>query len=177
MSRHLISRVTATLGRSNFVSGILSSLMPAVMLLTVMTLPSCSGSDTDATSFRTIPRGLWAYGDTLNFVMPTSPDAASGTLEVALRHTNDYPYSNLWLEVTTAVSSGTVHTDTVNVELCDAFGRWYGNGFGDSFQMSASLPMSVVTDSVLSVGVRHIMRVDTLRGIDQVGVRLTQQHK
>ncbi len=156
------------------VAGIVGILIQVAIMMTA--LSSCHSSDIDSTDFRTVPSGKWAYGDTLTFLLPTEENLPGGTLEVALRHTNDYPFSNLWLEVTTAISSGETRTDTVNVDLCDAFGRWYGNGFGDSYQMSASLPLHTPTDSVLSVGVRHIMRVDTLRGIDQVGVRLTQRH-
>lgn len=115
--------------------------------------------------FSHIPDCGWLYGDTVVIRLGTQTDAPAPAL--ALRHTDEYPYRNLWLEISQELDSATTLRDTVNIELCNAYGRWYGNGFGGSYQIAFPLPRNV---SVHEVCIRHIMRVDTLRGITDVGI-------
>ncbi|MDE6279234.1 MAG: gliding motility lipoprotein GldH, partial [Paramuribaculum sp.] len=60
--------------------------------------------------------------------------------------------------------------DTLCIELADPFGRWLGTGQGASRQVKASLPHSVSVDSGRTIAVRHLMRLDTVPDIEQVGL-------
>ena len=91
------------------------------------------------------------------------------SLGIALRHDNDYPYRNLWLEVTYGTPPA-MHRDTVSIELADIYGRWHGNGLGPSYQMAATVDPAVTLSDSSRISIRHIMRVDTLRGIRQIGI-------
>lgn len=115
--------------------------------------------------FSHLPDYGWAYGDTVVIRLDAPADAPAPAL--AVRHTDGYPYRNLWLEVSQRIDSVTTLRDTVNIELCNAYGRWHGNGFGGSYQLAFPLPRAV---SAKEVNIRHIMRVDTLRGITDVGI-------
>lgn len=91
---------------------------------------------------------------------------------VTLTHDNSYSYSNLWLEIVYTDDARIEHTDTVNIEMCDVFGNWYGTGLPGHYQLTDTLsrkPVSLADSSVVKV--RHIMRVDTLTGISQIGIR------
>ena len=55
--------------------------------------------------------------------------------------------------------------------LADVYGRWHGQGFGASYQFSRPFNTGVTLVRGDSVTVRHIMRVDTLRGIEQIGIK------
>ncbi|MDE6555401.1 MAG: gliding motility lipoprotein GldH, partial [Duncaniella sp.] len=94
------------------------------------------------------------------------------TLMLGMRETYAYPYSNLWLEVTYHVDDRHIVRDTVNVTLADIYGRWLGKGFGASYQTEIPLSNRAAIDLTIPVGVRHIMRVDTLRGITEVGIEV-----
>ncbi len=113
------------------------------------------------------PKG-WAYDDALTF----TTDSVAGDLTVAIRHSVDYPYRNLWLEITRrgADSSARVIRDTIDMELADPFGLWRGNGIGASRQVEATVARGISLDSASTVTVRHIMRLDTLQGIRQAGI-------
>ncbi len=119
------------------------------------------------------PEG-WAYGDTALFTIARTDSLAPAELRVAVRNNNSYPYSNLWLEVTATLPDGkTALRDTVNLPLADPYGRWTGRGFGAGYQTEVAVNPQVVLPNGTRVSVRHIMRVDTVTGIEQVGVTLS----
>ena len=62
----------------------------------------------------------------------------------------------------------TVH-DTVDIPLSDRYGRWLGKGIGSSFQTTDTVA-TLLHASGSEVRIRHMMRCDTLRGINQLGI-------
>ncbi|MDE6485631.1 MAG: gliding motility lipoprotein GldH [Duncaniella sp.] len=145
-------------------------LLSLLLTATTIILAGCDTSGED-TLFTNLPDEGWAYTDALSF----SPRPGKGALNIAVRHDASYPYSNLWLEVAVVSADKNISTDTVNLPLCDPYGRWLGKGFGGSYQIEAEVTPSVTIDTLTTLRVRHIMRCDTIRGIDQVGIshRLT----
>lgn len=135
---------------------------------------SCGRSGRNYSRWIQLPGEGWAYGDTLKLLPVDTTLADNDTsvvrpLYLGLSHSNDYPYSNLWLEVTYhGVKSS--YRDTVNVRLADVYGRWLGSGFGVSYQHEFMLSPDADIDLMRPVEVRHIMRVDTLHGIEMIGV-------
>lgn len=141
-----------------------------LVTIIMLVLGSCTGGEDSI--FHNIPEQGWAYRDTLSF----APMQGQGTLLLAVRHDAAYPYSNLWLEVSARdPRKGVILRDTVNLRLSDRFGRWLGKGFGGSYQLEVPVSGSVSLDSASVVNVRHIMRLDTVRGLDQVGIRLSSK--
>lgn len=134
-------------------------------------LGACAPGQNDFCEFRQLPSEGWAYGDTLCFT-PSFADSATIAIPViALRHNNAYPYSNLWLELSRVSSdSMTIARDTINVRLADIYGRWQGHGFGASYQFADTLLDVKPIHSGETITVRHIMRVDTIRDIEQMGI-------
>lgn len=139
-------------------------------MLTLLCLGACSSGHNDYSNFTDLPADGWAYGDAVTFMPDSADSVARGTLSIELRHNNSYPYSNLWLEICYK-SDGLLHRDTVNLTLADVYGRWHGQGFGASYQFSRPFNTSVTLVRGDSVTVCHIMRVDTLRGIEQIGIK------
>lgn len=147
----------------------------SMLILTVVLPGACAPGERDYSRWRNLPSEGWMYADTVSLVpvdtalVGNDSVVTGGGLNVALRHSNDYPFSNLWLELTYIDANGGAVRDTVNVRLADVFGRWLGIGFGAEYQQEV-LVSRVNIDITKPVRLRHIMRVDTLRGIDQVGV-------
>lgn len=130
--------------------------------------PSAEGA-----AFASVPVDGWAYGETFEFVPTPGFADSDGTarIAVAVRHTDSYLYSNLWLELATPVAgTDSMRLDTLNIRLADNFGKWYGRGSGVSFVLSDTLPGRFVYDEEHPARLRHIMRVDTLHDIEQIGV-------
>lgn len=140
-------------------------------------LGACVPGHNDFSEFRNLPAEGWLYGDTVKFIPSIEDSTATGLLTVAIRHNNEYEFSNLWLEITRNTPGGVLRRDTVNLELSDIYGRWHGNGFGASYQYSDTVeyPASIINGSPLMV--RHIMRVDTLCDIEQIGITFVSPKK
>lgn len=130
---------------------------------------ACTPQPEAYSEYATLGKHGWAYDDTLVFV-PRIPPAVEGRLSVGLRHNGDYPYRNLWLEVTTPIDSTHARRDTLSVELADKYGRWRGTGIGALRQIELRVAPHVRVDSAARILVRHIMRLDTLPDIEQVGI-------
>lgn len=135
---------------------------------------SCGSGERDYSRWSELPVCGWAYGDTVSLLpidtaLHDNDSLVQRPLRLGLTHTNDYPYSNLWLEVTYHGESH-LYRDTLNVALADVYGRWIGSGFGANYQHEIVLNPHADIDLTRPVTVRHIMRVDTLRGLDRIGV-------
>lgn len=141
-----------------------------------MTCLSCHRGKRDYSAWVELPAKGWAYGDTVSLQpldtgLYDNDTLVRRPLYLGLSHDNDYEYSNIWLEVTYR-SGRLMYRDTLNIRLCDVYGRWLGSGFGPGYQQEVMLTPRADLDLTLPVTVRHIMRVDTLRGIDRIGIAI-----
>ena len=150
-----------------------------VILTLVLGIASCSisghygnGDDNFYSAFATFDDAQWEYADAQTFRVDTLSDsiAPSGTLVLTLRHTHGYPYSNIWLELDYAHGDSIQQIDTLNIILADVYGHWQGRGMGSSFQVNDTLQHNMQLRRGQELRVRHIMRVDTLEGIEQIGI-------
>lgn len=130
-----------------------------------------NGDDNYFSRFSSLPRQGWLYADTLVFAPDTLRDSvASGNIAVCIRHSADYRFSNIWLEVSYNDTDSTEVRDTVDMHLADNFGKWLGSGMGTSFLRTDTLAAPVSLRPHQQVRLRHIMRLDTLQGIEQAGI-------
>lgn len=141
-----------------------------LILVTILALSACT--DTECSTFSDIEAPGWRYGDTITFIPSDTAACTAGAIAVAVRHTNAYEYSNLWLELTYASPDTTV-TDTFNVVLADNFGHWRGKGVGIAYQVVDTLLPRVTIDTSSPIHLRHVMRTDTLPDIQQIGIIFT----
>lgn len=137
-------------------------------------MSACSAPDNDYSAFSTVDPDGWKYGRTFVYRPEIADSLASGTLLVMARHSNDYPYRNLWLEVSYQQlhpdSTISFRRDTVNIPLADLYGNWLGTGLGTSFQATDTVSTDFQLISGAPIRVRHIMRQDLLPAIEQIGI-------
>lgn len=138
-------------------------------------LAACGRGERDYSSWEQLPAEGWAYTDTISLLpvdttLTDNDSILDGTLHVALRHSNAYPYSNIWLELTYHGDGPYMLRDTINMPLADLYGRWLGSGFGAGYQRELIVKPDTRIDLTRPVTLRHIMRVDTLRGVEQIGI-------
>ena len=136
----------------------------------MLCLGACSPGHNTYSEFRNLSQEGWAYNDTLTFVPSLKDSINEGCLSIALRHNNNYHYSNLWIEVKHLINDSTSTCDTFNIKLADIYGKWYGTGIGANYQIEQNIIENLKIENGNSLVVRHIMRVDTLRDIEQIGL-------
>ena len=140
---------------------------------------ACGLGERDYSRWESLPPSGWLYTDTVVLLpvdtsLTDNDSIVDGAVKVALRHSNDYPYSNIWLELTYHTDNHRLVRDTLDIRLADVYGRWLGSGFGASYQREVTVSPAAVIDITRPVALRHIMRVDTLQGIEQVGIEVVR---
>ena len=132
----------------------------------MLILSACSESK-DYTEFHHLPDGGWCFGHPELFNPEHEDSISTGELSVTFRHSSSFPYESLSLEVVSQGLDGSRVADTIHVPLIDRFGNWTGSGSGAYIQVNAKI--NHIKDR--SIEVRHIMKLDTLRGLDIVGIK------
>jgi gliding motility-associated lipoprotein GldH len=119
----------------------------------------------------------WDMNDTLRFadtLTSSTPLTLNGKL--TLRHTNAYPYQNLWLYITTHTDDSLMVSDSINWTLAKPDGNWLGTGWGSLYTISYDLPTLTFSpsDSVrwFEIELVHGLRDSLLTGLSDIGLRL-----
>ena len=73
---------------------------------------------------------MWHYQDIKNFETEITDSLQSYNLLVNIRHTTDYPTSNLFVFITTSGPAGISLKDTLEILVANERGKWLGYGFG-----------------------------------------------
>lgn len=156
----------------------MSFISPKIILTAVVALAmtACRPKVNDFSEYRNLPTEGWRYNEPLDFSLELADSAAIGALTVGVRHSNQFLYSNLWLEVTMTDSLQAL-VDTVNIQVADRLGHWLGRGIGTDFQLSDTIWHDIAIHRPVNVAVRHIMRDDLLQGIEQLGVTFVEREK
>lgn len=81
----------------------------------------------------TIPDTGWELSNKLKYEVDIIDAAVNTNFYVNVRHAEAYPYSNLFLFITTNFPDGKKSIDTLECVLADEKGQWLGDGIGDIF--------------------------------------------
>lgn len=139
---------------------------------------ACSYNPNDYSCFSNIDSSHgWRYGQCFVYMPEIDDSIARGQLQILVRHSNDYPYSNLWVELQSwqSADSGRLHAvcDTFCIELADIYGNWLGKGLGASFQKTDTVYADFELANGSPLKLRHIMRPERVTGIEQTGLIFT----
>jgi gliding motility-associated lipoprotein GldH len=73
---------------------------------------------------------VWKHGDVKTFVAEMKDTVTTYNVLFNVRHSTDYPLSNLYVFLTITGPDGLSIRDTLQVIITDARGKWLGHGFG-----------------------------------------------
>jgi gliding motility-associated lipoprotein GldH len=124
-----------------------------------------------------VPDGRWERNWTPTFHFDVEDTLGAHDIYLDLRHTGDYPYSNIYTFITLEGPDGGRLVDTVECLLADPTGRWYGEGEGfiRSFRKAHvlyKLRNRFPRKGRYAITLEQAMRVDSLPGIIDVGVSI-----
>lgn len=75
--------------------------------------------------------GNWSWRDAIEFKADISDTISLHNIYLQVRHTVDYPLSNLYMFVHVKSPSGQHRKDTINMVLAEPDGKWTGKGNGN----------------------------------------------
>ena len=148
-----------------------------LILITSLLLAGCQG-DIVYTAFNTLPNAGWEADSSLCY-QPTITDSVSDyQMLITIRHTDAYPYQNLWLFVDIEKDNVSLRRDTIECYMANERGEWLGGGlsihelpllYSDSYQFANS--------GEYHISITQGMREDTLIGIKEVGVKIIRNEQ
>lgn len=121
-----------------------------------------------------IRKAAWDQQQTPSFSFNISDTNTAYNVYVVLRHTNTYPYRNIWLNVGVQQQGDSIKQQAFDLPLAAA-DRWLGVGMDDIFEHRALLfgrPVRFNKAGTVSFTLQHTMRQNPLPGIMQAGIRV-----
>ncbi len=118
----------------------------------------------------------WNAKDTLFFHFRVTDTLRNYNVGVNVRNSTSYDYQNLYLFITAVYPGGTYSRDTAECILAAADGKWYGKGMGklkdSQFMFRKGVRFRKSGEYIIAVN--QAMRQQVLKGISDVGIRITE---
>ena len=126
-----------------------------------------------------MPAKKWELANILAFDIPVKDTLISSNIFFTIRTGSSYPYRNIYLFVTTNSPNDKSITDTLQYNLADDNGNWYGKGFGDIHELNLPFKTNVFfpVKGTYQIKVQHGMRVEDLKGVYDFGIRIVRSAK
>lgn len=124
---------------------------------------------------REMENSSWNMNQKLNFEFDIPDTQTPYNLYFNLRHTDDYPFANIYVFFHTTVPGGEVSTDTVEFQLANPqTGAWLGKGQGElhDCQMRFRTGMKFTKAGHYKLEIEQAMRSEQLDGIKDAGFRI-----
>lgn len=154
----------------------MNNLRLAISLLIggICLLTSCR-HDIVYSDFVAIPSGEWDENQLPEFAFNIADREAAYDVLLYVRHTERYPYQNMWL----FVRGNRQYMDTVEFYLADDRGRWLGDKHHGFIEMPVLLEENYHFPDTgrYYFAVQHGMRDSLLRGVTDVGIEVIRVKK
>jgi gliding motility-associated lipoprotein GldH len=150
-----------------------------VLILTFFVLLSSCDSNIVYTDSKMMPEQIWKLMDIRTFKIPVTDTLNSNNVFFTIRTGSSYPFRNIYLFVTTISPNGKIIADTLQYNLADEKGKWYGKGFGDIHELNLPYKSNVYfpVKGIYQFKIQHGMRVEDLKGIYDFGLRIEKISK
>jgi gliding motility-associated lipoprotein GldH len=154
----------------------MQKIFPLCLLLISTLIASCDRNQFYEENSQ-IEQGIWNVRKPAVFDFEISRLNERYNVYLNVRNSPDYPYSNLFLFLTTTYPDGTKSRDTLELTLADYDGRWLGSGMGSvkfsRFQLKKGLQFKKAGRYRFEM--EQAMRVNDLKGIRDIGLRIEKQ--
>lgn len=137
-----------------------------LILLSSALLCACSPR-TMYSHFQPVPMMGWSMDSVLQFDVPVDDTIGVYDVLLCIRHTEAYPYQNMWL-----FTEWNQQVDTIEFYLADDYGRWLGNAGGKFIEMPVLFEQAYrfPHTGTYTLRVQQGMRDEAVRGVSDVGL-------
>ena len=122
----------------------------------------------------TIPGYSWNYNFHPSFSVYIKDTAATYSIFVTIRNSNDYAFSNIWLLISSGKDSEKPKVQRVELPLADKEGRWLGSGMDGIYDHRIPIQEHARFDKsgAYNFSFEQNMRTNPLPHIMSVGLRI-----
>lgn len=144
-----------------------------ILLLCTTVLTACS-VDTVYSRFVPVSSAQWHIDSTIYFDIPVTDTTFTYRTIIYVRHTERYPYQNMWLFV-----GDNLHRDTIEFYLADDRGQWLGDTHNGFIEMPVLIDgnRQFADTGTYHIAIQHAMRDTLLRGITDIGIEMIRNGK
>ncbi len=120
--------------------------------------------------------GVWPKDKPGIFKVEVTDTSKLYNFYLNIRHNNNYRFSNLYVFLQTRFPNKNISRDTLEIVLANKDGKWLGKGWGNIkediivLKKNLRFPIKGEYEFVFWQG----MRKDTLKGIEDIGIRIQQ---
>jgi gliding motility-associated lipoprotein GldH len=122
-----------------------------------------------------VPRQAWASSFQPAFTFEITDTLSLYRLYVVLRHTDAYPYKNIWIDITSTLPGEKPVTERRNLMLATDDQGWLGKGMDDLYEHRILLnqqPAKFRKSGTYTYTLHHLMREDPLPHLMNIGMRV-----
>ena len=127
-----------------------------------------------------LPKNEWSYANKPTFKFEITDTTAIYNLYFLIRHTDAYPFSNIWMLIyTKQPGDSSFQQVRVEIPLAEKSGKWLGRGMGAIWEHRMPItqdnrPMVFNKKGLYEIRFEQNMRVNPLPEILQVGLRVAK---
>ena len=114
--------------------------------------------------------------DTIRFTYHNNDVETPHDVSIFFRNNINYPYRNIYIFVEILHNNDVIQMDTLQYEITDKYGRWHGNGVGDTkdnyFLFDKNLELQNV--GFYTFNITHGMRNNPLIGCNKIGLKISK---
>ena len=144
-----------------------------LLVIGCLAFTSCQ-KDIVFSQFVSIPSGEWGNEELAKFDYTISDKDADYRMLIYVRHTERYPYQNMWLFVDNGA-----RRDTIEFYLADDRGQWLGDRHHGFIEMPVLFEQNYHFPDTgkYHMAIQHGMRDSVLRGVMDIGVEIVKSEE
>lgn len=148
----------------------------AILALFVVSLASCVPSPYFQKSVA-LPNNMWSQKFSPAFTFDVNDTNIFYNLDFIIRHTNNYAYSNIWLNVLVKEpGDSTFKSARIEIPLAEPNGKWLGQGMGELYEQRRMIVIDhnaiPITDNLIAISESSVPNL--FRKIGKYEIRLQQ---
>jgi len=155
----------------------LKSLISIFVTLTILSVVTSCNTNTVYNNNVTLPIEGWYKNNAVVFNVDINDSINNHLFTISIRNSINYRYSNLYLFLLTEFPNGNISRDTLECILANNEGKWLGKGWGDikenKIVLKSDLRFPLTGEYKFLV--QQAMRVDTLIGINDIGLSVRKR--
>lgn len=150
-----------------------------LLMLMILVFTSCKKTSTVYSKYYYFEKEEWSSKDTAKFRVDIIDTLSLCDVNLKIRHGELYPYSNLYVFLTTVYPDKSQKTDTIECILANSKGEWYGSGLGDMYDITLPIKKNVrfAKSGVYQFYFVQAMRQDPLLNISEFGFEIIRVSK
>lgn len=149
------------------------------LLIVLLLFTAACNSGTIFNKTVAIPQNNWNMDRIVRIPVPVHDSISPFAIYVKIKHNEMYRNANLWLFINTHSPNGYMQRDTLNCILADKTGKWYGNGFGNSWELEFPFKKGIrfPKTGTYTFEIEHGMRNKVITDISEIGLSIKKMGK